>query len=68
MKVNRELIDADFEGYKLSLDTIPTYSTQFPAPLQIPTPADEQVSSLFLRVQRVQSFLPIINPILSYFS
>ena len=65
MKVNRELIDADFEGYKLSLDTIPTYSTQFPAPLQIPTPADEQVSSLFLRVQ---SFLPIINPILSYFS
>ena len=65
MKVNRELIDADFEGYKLSLDTIPTYSTQFPAPLQIPTPADEQVSSLFLRAQ---SFLPIINPILSYFS
>ena len=46
MKVNRELIDADFEGYKLSLDTIPTYSTQFPAPLQIPTPADEQVSAV----------------------
>ena len=47
MKVNRELIDTDFEGYKLSLDTIPTYSTQFPAPLQIPTPADEQVSTFF---------------------
>ena len=44
MNVNRELIDADFEGYKLSLDTIPTYSLQFPLPLQIITPADEQVS------------------------
>ena len=60
MKVNRELIDADFEGYKLSLDTIPTYSTQFPAPLQIPTPADEQVSALFFKSPVI--FLPVIHP------
>lgn len=46
MKVNRELIDAEFEGYKLSLDAIPTYSLSFPEPLEIPSPADEQVSLL----------------------
>ena len=44
MKVNRELIDADFEGYKLSLDNVPTYSTTFSKPLQQVTPAEDQVS------------------------
>ena len=47
MNVNRELIDANFEGYKLSLDPIPTYSTTY-KPLQQVTPADDQVRIIFI--------------------
>ena len=62
MKVNRELIDAEFEGYKLSLDAIPTYSLSFPEPLEIPSPADEQVSLLLDFSQLCLSiFLPFLS-------
>ena len=42
-KVNRELIDAEFEGYKLSLEPISSYSATFPKALTQHLPADEQV-------------------------
>ena len=44
MNVERDLIDADFEGYKLSLDSVPCFMTKLPNLIKPRLPNDEQVS------------------------
>ena len=45
MNVQRSLLDAQFEGYKLSLDSIPCYKKEFDSgPLRFKTLSDDQYS------------------------
>ena len=45
MNVQRSLLDAHFEGYKLSLDSIPCYKKEFDSgPLRFKTLSDDQYS------------------------
>ena len=44
MKVERNLLDSNFEGYKLSLDSVPCYKTEYASKLHSKTLSDEQFS------------------------
>ena len=44
MKVERDLLDSNFEGYKLSLDSIPCYKTELETKLHSKTLSDDQFS------------------------
>ena len=44
MKVEKSLMNPDFEGYKLSLENVATYAKKLPEVLKPHSPSDEQVS------------------------
>ena len=45
MKVERSLMNPEFEGYKLSLDSVPCYKTNLDESLTPRCLGDDQVSS-----------------------
>ena len=44
MKVEKSLMNPDFEGYKLSLENIATFVKKLPESLKSHSPSDEQVN------------------------
>ena len=44
MKVEKSLMNPDFEGYKLSLENIATFVKKLPESLKPHSPSDEQVN------------------------
>ena len=43
MKVQTSLLNPEFEGYKLSLDNVPSYMSKLPEPIEPRNQADDQV-------------------------
>ena len=43
LKPDHQLMDPDFEGYKLSLDSVPIYQQKLDSPLEVRTASDDQV-------------------------
>lgn len=49
MKVDKSLMNPEFEGYKLSLDSVPCYTTELNEILKLRSLSDDQVR-IFLQI------------------
>ena len=53
LKPDHKLMDPDFEGYKLSLDSVPVHHTKLDSSLEVRNHSDDQV--IFLHQMYFQS-------------
>ncbi len=51
LKTDHQLMDPDFEGYKLSLDSVPIYQQKLDSPLEVRTANDDQVKVQILFIK-----------------